>query len=391
LGVFSVRQRARSGTSTGAVFAIADSAFLDAALAVALLLFAVASFRVPGRDVNGTDVILLATVSGSIVFRQQAPEALLVAYCGLRIVQMWIDRPEAYVTWAISIALFAVAAARRPPVALVAWAATTGVFVCSVGGVPLNPALIGSSVAFFGAPLAAGLAVRRERQLSMNLAIALDEISALTDERERSAAAGERSRIRDDLHDVVGHHIHIASVLASNAAAAHGTDEAHVALAIGGIQTACRAALDEMDRTTAKSTCISTVDVEPTLLNYPELLSTARSVGLEIVDVWNIPRAKIDQLAPVVSRCAQRFLREAFTNVIKHAETQRCRVEVLECQDSLVITVTSPERVDRPLSVRRSGILRIDQRVRVLGGELRAFHEGDQFVQQANFPNSFER
>lgn len=198
----------------------------------------------------------------------------------------------------------------------------------------------------------------------------------------------ERNRLRDDLHDIVGHHINVASVLADTARTAHGRDDARLLTSLDGIGGACRSALDEMDRATTWLATGSDVEPTPSLSDRRGLLGSVRQAGLDVHEYVAVSPDQLAALDQVVSATGHRFLREALTNVLKHSSRRSCHVALtIEHDTTLVLTVTSAASgAAERKGAAGTGLHRLRRRAQLLGGNVEAAPDDDRFVQRATFP-----
>lgn len=364
----------------------------DVLVALALAFYGLVMFTAEG-PVDELDLVLLVATCTAMVWRRLAPDVILALNVGLRVLLYVTDGDASYPTWAMSIALFTFVAARPVWAGIVAWAAVTALYVFTpyqagvLGGLSLT--WIVSPAGFFAAALGGGFVVKHQQQLNDELRAAAAEVAASVTAREQMAVMEERNRLRDDLHDIIGHHINVATVLADTAHTAHGRDDARLLASLDGIGTACRSALDEMDRaTTWLATTGSDVDPTPSLNDRRGLLGSVRGAGLDVHEYTTLTPAQLAQLDQVVSATAHRFLREALTNVLKHSPQRSCHVALtVEHDTTLALTVTSAAAgAPTRNSAAGTGLHRLRRRVQLFGGTVEAGPDDDRFVQRATFP-----
>lgn len=145
-----------------------------------------------------------------------------------------------------------------PPYAVGAWAkrprAVAAIAIWAVGATILGlvqhaplGGLAGPLLAA-GAAWSAGVAVQAQRELAARLRAAATSLAAEREERERQAAAEERTRIARDLHLLVARSVVAMLVQAEAARELLSTRPADALMAISAIEAAGREALAEMRR-----------------------------------------------------------------------------------------------------------------------------------------------
>ena len=220
---------------------------------------------------------------------------------------------------------------------------------------------------------AAGRAVRAGRAYAAGLREQAERRAQAAADQARRAVAEERLQIARELHDVVAHSMSVVAVQAGVGRYVIGQDPVEAASALAAIETTSRAALREMRqllgilRDGAPGEMLAT----PRLNDIPDL---ARRAGLHVdVAVRGTPR----QLPAGVDLAAYRIVQEALTNVVKHASTDRGRVEVTYTADSVAIEVTDDglggaATDSREHGGRGHGLIGMRERVALYGGEFSA-------------------
>ncbi|MDO5693326.1 MAG: ATP-binding protein [Pseudomonadota bacterium] len=201
--------------------------------------------------------------------------------------------------------------------------------------------------------------LRRFSRGDRRLAQRLSELAALTVETRNAyvrGASDERERIADDLHDDLG-----AKLLSLVHASGHS-----------GQQTTllAREALEEM-RLSVRNLKAQPLHTVHVLADWrAETVSRLTNAGIEAD--WDA-HASSDALLMPMRTCAQmtRVLREAVSNVIRHAESACCHVRVHVTATDLRLEVEDNGHGLDPVAVAVAvghGLPNIERRVRRLGG-----------------------
>ncbi|MQA11359.1 MAG: sensor histidine kinase [Pseudonocardiaceae bacterium] len=254
---------------------------------------------------------------------------------------------------------------------------------------PLDPILasvlhgIGFNLLFFLSAYFFGnlawLAARRRAELELRA----EQLRRSQEQNVRGAIVAERVRIARDLHDVVAHHVSVMGVQAGAARRVLDTDQDLVRSALRTVEQTARTAIGELRglldvlRAEPNDESSERPDDEahsssPGLDQLPELVSTARSAGLQVdYGVYGETRPVPDGVA----LSAYRIIQEALTNVVKHARARSADVRVRFLEGTLEVEVTDDGRGQA--TPERSagsgfGLVGMRERVAVHGGELEA-------------------
>jgi signal transduction histidine kinase len=212
-------------------------------------------------------------------------------------------------------------------------------------------------------------------------------------ERERhllaeQARAEERARLAGEMHDVVTHRVSLM-VLQAGALGITATDEA-TRQAAAELRAAGVQALDELRDLVGILRTEPEDDHAPATSGLAELVAESTAVGTpaELVEQGDPALA-----SPVVGRTAYRIVREALTNVRKHAPGAHVvvRVSYDESQVRLSVRNTAAAALpDRGLAATGSGVglASLRQRIEVVHGTLRAAGTPDGgFCLEATMPS----
>ncbi|MFD7336358.1 sensor histidine kinase [Streptomyces violascens] len=212
-------------------------------------------------------------------------------------------------------------------------------------------------------------------------------VCALTERAERAereryllaeqACAEERARLAGEMHDVVTHRVSLM-VLQAGALRVTASDEA-TRRAAEELRAAGCQALEELRDLVGILRTAPEDDPTPSLDGFAALVaeSTAAGVPVELAE-----RGDRSLASPVVGRTAYRTVREALTNVHKHAPGARVTVEVEYDETRVRVAVRNTRPSGGPNSeLARTGsglgIAGLRQRIELVHGSLRAGPEPD--------------
>jgi signal transduction histidine kinase len=214
------------------------------------------------------------------------------------------------------------------------------------------------------------------------------ELRRSQEKNTQGAVVAERVRIARDLHDVVAHHVSVMGVQAGAARRVLARDPDTASDALRAVEETARVAIGELRGLLGVLRADEQVRPEPAseahpgLAQFPELLTTARSAGLEVdYGVYGEQRPVPDAVALSAYRVAQ----EALTNVVKHAGARKVDVRVRYLADSLEVEITDDGHAGPP-SGAGFGLLGMRERVAVHGGELEAGPRRDGYRVRAALP-----
>lgn len=213
-------------------------------------------------------------------------------------------------------------------------------------------------------------------------------------ERQRhaaeSAVAGERTRLARELHDVVTHHV-TAMVVQAQAARYLTSAPDRLEEALGSIADTGRlAASDLRQLLQLLEPGAAATSPPPSIDDIGALVDQARRAG-QPVEL----RHRMGAIRPTGSAglTAYRVVQEALTNALKHAHGSRTVVAVDQCQDDLIVEVstepalpTGQVAVQAPAGAGR-GLAGLRERLDTSAGELDAGPRPDGgFVVRARIP-----
>jgi two-component system sensor histidine kinase DesK len=181
------------------------------------------------------------------------------------------------------------------------------------------------------------------------------------EEVEHMATIAERERISRDLHDLLGHSLSLIALKAELARKLVHRDAAACAREIGDIETSAREALAEVR---AAVTGYRQSGLAHALANARASLAAA---GVELDEQVE----RVD-LAPATEHVLALALREAVTNVVRHAGARRCSLSLCAEEGSVVLRVFDDgDRLHSAAELRHgNGLSGMQERAAALGGKL---------------------
>jgi signal transduction histidine kinase len=189
---------------------------------------------------------------------------------------------------------------------------------------------------------------------------------------ERRAAADERLRIAQEMHDVVAHSLGLIAVQAGVGMHVIDSDPAEAKRSLESISQASRSSLAEIRRLLG---VIRTADGAPSYTPAPGLADLSRlaedvtAAGLT-VDVRI--EGDIGDVPPGIGLAAYRIVQEALTNSIRHASASHSVVSLDNDAGELVIEITDDGNGPKGNTGGGNGLVGMRERVAVYGGSLEA-------------------
>lgn len=176
------------------------------------------------------------------------------------------------------------------------------------------------------------------------------------DEVRRLAATAERERIGRDLHDLLGHTLSLITLKLELARKLYDRDDARARQEIGEAETIARDALAQVR---SAVTGIRASDLAGELASA-RLLLECQQVHLHYAVPPPMP---VD-----VERGLALVLREAATNIARHAQATQVQVDFMQEERQLVMQVRDDGRGG--LQTEGNGVCGMRERVAALGGKL---------------------
>ncbi len=183
------------------------------------------------------------------------------------------------------------------------------------------------------------------------------ELRLSHEEVRRLAASAERERIGRDLHDLLGHTLSLVALKSELAGRLIGRDPSAARREIAEVE---RVARDALSQVRSAVSGIRAAALVPELASARLLLETA---GVQM-EYWRDGR----ELPSDVETCLALVLREAVTNVQRHARANRVEVTVIAGEERVVMRVRDDGRGG--VNARGNGLTGMRERVQAMGGEL---------------------
>lgn len=181
------------------------------------------------------------------------------------------------------------------------------------------------------------------------------------EEVEQMATIAERERISRDLHDLLGHTLSLITLKAELAGKLFERDPAACRREIGDIERSARAALSEV-RSAVSGYRQS---------GFAHELAGARA-SLAAAQVQLHADVQVLSLPAAAENVMSLALREAVTNIVRHAGASECELSLSEVQGMLVLRIAdNGQRLAGGGVIRRgNGLSGMGERAAALGGEL---------------------
>ena len=194
------------------------------------------------------------------------------------------------------------------------------------------------------------LRMKQKEKADAKLRMAHEEI-------EQLAKTAERERIARDMHDVLGHSLSLIVLKSELAGRLLDSQPSRAALEIAEIETAARQALAEVRKTI---TGYRSEGFASELTRAAQVLKTA---GVRLTKPVKAP-----YLTPRHEATLSLVLREAVTNIVRHADASECSIEVFSEQDRTQLVIADDGRGD--IRQEGNGLRGMRERVQELGGSL---------------------
>ncbi|MFE4533963.1 sensor histidine kinase [Streptomyces scopuliridis] len=221
-------------------------------------------------------------------------------------------------------------------------------------------------------PALAGTLLGRRRPL---VSLLRERNTYLEQARSLTAAAArmeERTRIAGEMHDLLGHRLSLISVHAGALEMAAARQAPPLAGQAELLRTTAGTAMEEL-RDILGLLRREEATSEPerdrgTREDISALVAESRLAGVSVELDWSVPDSA--DPSPRTRQSVHRVVREALTNVLKHASGAPTRVEIRNRDGGIEVSVTNkaPREGRHPQPGNRSGLVGLEERIALLGG-----------------------
>ncbi len=202
-----------------------------------------------------------------------------------------------------------------------------------------------------------------------------------------NATIQERARLARDVHDVLSHSLGMIGVRAGIAGFVETLSVDQLRETLQEIEQISRSSMADLKGLLSATRAVSDSPEYETQLEFmlADTAEMARGVGLDVaLDVSDTGPLDIE-LKVVVHR----IVREAVTNVIRHAHASHCLVQIAVANNKVNIAVKDNGRGKSPAACDGFGLTGMRQRVALLGGTVTARNlKSGGFEITAQFPNA---
>lgn len=231
---------------------------------------------------------------------------------------------------------------------------------------------IPTNAALFGAAWILGALTRDRRRQTTVLQTRTVELAQERETNAALAAEAERSRIAQELHDVLTHSVTVM-VVQAQAGQAAAPDPAAMNRALSRVETVGRQTLTELRRLLRPDgppANAASREPQPSLDRLDELVSSVRNAGVQV----SLTRAgMVRDVTPTVALSAYRIVQEALTNTIRHTPGAHARVRLDYGTTELAITVHNDGPHAGPSTAGEGkGLAGMRDRAAAVGGTLAA-------------------
>jgi two-component system sensor histidine kinase DesK len=191
----------------------------------------------------------------------------------------------------------------------------------------------------------------QQKRAECKLRLAQEENVAL-------AAVAERERIARDLHDVLGHTLSVIVLKAELAGRLLERDPQRAAQEIADVEKTARTALSEVRE------AIGGYRSQGLTAEMEQARKTLQSAGVSLSCESPIP-----QLSPTEETVLCLAVREAITNIVRHAQAAHCRIRFTTSDDGFYTLVITDDGGRAKLQ-EGNGLRGMRERVQSLGGRI---------------------
>lgn len=359
----------------------------DGALAIVLMVTADLTAYQDAGKLGWGQLATIALITVPVAVRRRFPTTVVAAIGAGLMLNLILGFTNSFIeNFALLLALYTLYASARAGRWL---AVVSGILVIGVtAGVALGwrnqhqvyLSDIGYNAIIFALPVILGYGVRTRRAYIAQL----HEQSTLL---AREAAAGERTAIARELHDVIAHSVSVMVLQATAGGRLARRDPGSAAAAFGVIEQTGREALADLRRVISvletDSAEAAALAPQPSLLQLDALVEQVRRAGVSV-------EFRIDGsqrlLAPGVELSVYRIVQESLTNVVRHSGANHVVVAIGYGVDELTVEVIDNGRTGTTSLGHGSGLTGMQERVALLHIEFHAARTSDGFNVSARLP-----
>lgn len=310
---------------------------LAVGLAAVLWLRVAAPFEADASPPDWRAWVLAGLLGGVLLVRRRRPVGVLLVSLGLLLLYYLLGFGAIGAVEPLAVALYTVAVHGRWRVgAMVAGAlvAGSGIFRLTVEHEALTAGTLAdvlNDAVLAAALLLAGAMVRSHRSLRAAVRQREAALRAEAEAQQRQRLSEQRLAIARDVHDVVAHALAAVGVharLATEVLDDRGAPRGDARELVAGIGEVTRDALSDLRRT------VGDLRTRPAVDGLEDLV--ARTVGVQVELRRPNPPPAPD---PRVEQAVLAVVREALTNVVRHAEATTAQVVVEDGEDATTVTV----------------------------------------------------
>jgi two-component system sensor histidine kinase DesK len=213
----------------------------------------------------------------------------------------------------------------------------------------LNPITMAATILFTVVVGTSNVFVAQQKRSNYKLSRAHDEI-------EQLAALAERERIARDLHDVLGHTLSVIVLKAELAGRLMERDPQRAAKEIADVERTARTALTEVRE------AIGGYRSQGLAAEMELARSTLQAAGVALACESTLP--KLTAAEETVLCLA---VREAVTNIVRHAHATHCRMHFATTDDRFHSLLVEDDG-SHPIQQEGNGLRGMRERVQALGG-----------------------
>lgn len=327
-----------------------------------------------------TLLVVQTLACASLALRQRFPLAILGVFAGFTLLVTLLYQPfgvlvpmgegNVWAPFGAALAAYGSVVSRRSRTVTFAALAVLTLLACR----PWQPSLVIISIGLSRTAIGPLIALYFDarRRLVRALTERAERAEREQELRAEQARADERARLAGEMHDVVTHRVSLM-VLQAGALRVSATDERTRQAAEELREAGCQALAELRDlvgilRTEPEG------DEAPGVAGLEALVAEASAAGTPAELVGDGDPALA---SPVVARTAYRVVREALTNVRKHAPGARVVVGVHYAGSSVRVSVCNTPPTHRPDAVLAGtgsglGLANLRRRIELVHGSLRA-------------------